>query len=240
MEASEHRARAREALRGNWVTAVLVYFVAGLVIGGSGSSGFNFNFNLNIEGGHVSTSLPQELEHFLEGTLGIAVPMILGIGLVLLVVRIALGGVLELGRATYSMNLIDGVQGEFADLFTGFHRFYDALIMNLVCFLAVFGGFLLFVVPGMMLNFAYAMAPYILAENPDISGVEALRLSRLMMKGHKWELFWLELTFIGWSILAAFVPLIGGAVVETYKGISRTSFYRDIQNQNRWNTVENF
>ena len=44
----------------------------------------------------------------------------------------------------------------------------------------------------------------------------------------------------GWSILAAFVPLIGGAVVETYKGISKTSFYRDIQNQNRWNTVENF
>ena len=86
----------------------------------------------------------------------------------------------------------------------------------------------------------YAMAPYILAENPDISGVEALRLSRQMMKGHKWELFWLELTFIGWSILAAFVPLIGGAVVETYKGISKTSFYRDIQNQNRWNTVENF
>jgi uncharacterized membrane protein len=184
MEAYEHRARARAALRGNWVTAVLVYFVAGLIIGGSESSGFNFNFNLNIEGGHVSTSLPQELEHFLEGTLGIAVPMILGIGLVLLVVRIALGGVLELGRATYSMNLIDGVQGEFADLFTGFHRFYDALIMNLVCFLAVFGGFLLFIVPGVMLSYAYAMAPYILAENPDISGVEALRLSRQMMKGN--------------------------------------------------------
>ena len=238
MEAYEHRARARAALKGNWVTAVLVYFVAGLVIGGSNSP--SFNFNINIEGGQVSTSLPQELEHFLEGTLGIAVPMILSIGLVLMVVRIALGGVLELGRATYSMNLIDGVQGEFADLFTGFYRFYDALIMNLLCILAVIGGFLLFMIPGVMLMYAYAMAPYILAENPDISGVEALRLSRLMMKGHKWELFWLELTFIGWSILAAFVPLIGGAVVETYKGISRTSYYRDLQQLSRWNVAENF
>ena len=45
---------------------------------------------------------------------------------------------------------------------------------------------------GVILGYAYAMAPYILAENPDISGVEALRLSRQMMKGHKWELFWLE------------------------------------------------
>ena len=35
MEAYDHRARAREALRGNWVTAVLVYLVAGLLIGGS-------------------------------------------------------------------------------------------------------------------------------------------------------------------------------------------------------------
>lgn len=239
MEAYEHRARAREALRGNWVTAVLVYFVAGLVIGGSDSSGFNFNFNLNIEGGHVDFSMPQELEQFLTGTLGIAVPMILGIGLVLLVVRIALGGVLELGRATYSMNLIDGVQGEFADLFTGFYRFYDALIMNLVCFLAVFGGFLLFVVPGVMLSYAYAMAPYILAENPDISGVEALRMSRLMMKGHKWELFWLELTFIGWEILAAFTLGIGSLFLNPYKAAARASFFRDLQNQG-YTPVEDF
>ncbi len=240
MEARDHRARARAALAGNWVSAVLVYFVAGLIIGDSESSGFRFNINLNIEGGQVSTSLPQELQQFLTGTLGIALPMIVGIGLVLLVVRIALGGVLELGRATYSMNLIDGSQAEFADLFTGFHRFYDALIMNVLAFLAVFGGFLLFVIPGVMLSCAYAMAPYILAENPDISGVEALRRSRQMMRGHKWELFWLGLTFIGWSILAAFVPILGSAVVETYKGISQTSFYRDIQNQNRWNSVENF
>lgn len=240
MEARDHRARARAALAGNWVSAVLVYFVAGLIIGDSESSGFRFNINLNIEGGQVSTSLPQELQQFLTGTLGIALPMIVGIGLVLLVVRIALGGVLELGRATYSMNLIDGSQAEFADLFTGFHRFYDALIMNVLAILAVIGGFLLFVIPGVMLSCAYAMAPYILAENPDISGVEALRRSRQMMKGHKWELFWLGLTFIGWSILASFVPILGSAVVGTYKGISQTSFYRDLQSENRWNQVENF
>ena len=138
------------------------------------------------------------------------------------------------------MNLIDGAAAEFADLFTGFHRFYDALIMNVVSTLAVLGGFLLFVIPGVMLMYAYAMAPCILAENPDISGTDALRMSRQLMKGHKWELFWLELTFIGWSILGSFVPVIGRSVVETYKGISRTSFYRDIQAQNRWNVAENF
>ena len=238
MEAYDHRARAREALRGNWVTAVLVYLVAGLLMGSSDSP--SFNFNLNIEAGHVDFSVSQELEHFLEGTLGLAMPLVLTLSLVLLVARLALGGVMSMGRATYSLNLIDGAEAEFADLFTGFRRFYDALIMNVVSILMVFLGMLLFVVPGIILGYAYAMAPYILAENPDISGTEALRLSRKLMKGHKWELFWLELTFIGWSILAAFTLGLGNLALEPYKGISKASFYRDIQAQSRWNMAENF
>ena len=238
MEAYEHRARARAALRGNWVTAVLVYLVAGLLIGSSDSP--SFNFNLNIEAGHVDFSLSQELEHFLEGTLGLAMPLVLTVSLLLLVVRLALSGAMSMGRATYSLNLIDGVEAEFADLFVGFRRFYDALIMNVVSILMVFLGALLFVVPGIILGYAYAMAPYILAETPDISGTEALRMSRQMMKGHKWELFWLELTFIGWSILAAFTLGLGNLALAPYQGVSKASFYRDVKAQSRWNQVENF
>ena len=238
MEAREHRARAREALRGNWVTAVLVYLVAGLLSGDSNSP--SFNFSINIEGGHVDFSMSQELQNFLTDTLGLAMPLILGVSLVLLVVRLALGGVMSMGRATYSLNLIDGAEAKFEDLFTGFRRFYDALIMNVVSILMVFLGMLLFVVPGIILGYAYAMAPYILAENPGITGTEALRRSRELMKGHKWELFWLELTFIGWETLAAFTLGIGNLVVTPYKGVSKASFYRDIQVQNRWNQVENF
>ena len=107
---------------------MLVYLVAGLLIGGSDYP--SFNFNLNIEAGHVDFSASQELEHFLEGTLGLAMPLIFTLSLVLLVARLALGGVMSMGRATYSLNLIDGAEAEFADLFTGFRRFYDALIMK--------------------------------------------------------------------------------------------------------------
>lgn len=241
MEARDHRARARAALAGNWVTAALVFFVAGLIGGGSDSSGFSFNINLNIEGGQpIEFSMPQQLQEFLEVTLGLTMPLILSLALVLLVVRLALSGVMSMGKARYGMNLIDGREAGFADLFGGFSRFYDALIMNVVTVLMIFLGMLLFVIPGMILAYAYAMAPYILEENPDISGTEALRLSRRMMKGHKGELFWLELTFLGWSIVAALVPLVGGAVLSAYKGVSKASFYRDIQRQNRRNVAENF
>ena len=238
MEARDHRARARAALAGNWVNAALVFLVAGLLGGSSDSP--SFNININIEGGQVNVSLPQQLQQLLEGTLGLAVPMILGIFLVLLAARIALSGVISVGKSTYAMNLIDGREAKFEDLFSGFRRFFDALVMLLVGALAVFGAMLLLVIPGVILCYAYAMAPYILAENPGISGTDALRRSRMMMKGHKGELFWLELTFIGWSILAAFVPIVGSAVLETYKGVSKASFYRELQRQERWNTPENF
>lgn len=50
-------------------------------------------------------------------------------------------------------------------------------------------------------HYAYAMTPYIVAENPTVKGKEAMALSQKMMKGHKWELFKLDITFIGWYLL---------------------------------------
>ena len=59
------------------------------------------------------------------------------------------------------------------------------------------------IVGGIIKKYSYYMVPYIVAENPDISAREAIELSRRMMYGHKWELFKLELTFIGWWILGS-------------------------------------
>jgi uncharacterized membrane protein len=43
--------------------------------------------------------------------------------------------------------------------------------------------------------------PYLLAENPDMSGTEAITLSRRMMDGEKWNAFMLDLSFVGWGLL---------------------------------------
>lgn len=63
---------------------------------------------------------------------------------------------------------------------------------------------ILTVIGGLIKYYSYYLVPYILAENPDLTGREAITLSRKMMRGHKWECFVLECTFIGWSILGAF------------------------------------
>lgn len=52
--------------------------------------------------------------------------------------------------------------------------------------------------------------PYIVAENPNIGAREAISLSRRMMKGHKWECFVADLSFLGWWLLNLFTLGLSG------------------------------
>ena len=54
---------------------------------------------------------------------------------------------------------------------------------------------------GIIKSYSYHLVPYILAENPAIKVLDAITLSRKLMKGHKWECFLLELSFLGWDLL---------------------------------------
>jgi uncharacterized membrane protein len=84
---------------------------------------------------------------------------------------------------------------------------------------------LLFVIPGIIKGYAYSMTPYILADSPDMSASEALRLSEQMMRGHKMELFIQELSFIGWYILGMLAFGIGVYLVHPYKDATEAQFY---------------
>lgn len=66
------------------------------------------------------------------------------------------------------------------------------------------------VVGAFVKRYSYFMVPYIAAENPGISAKKAITLSRQMMKGHKWECFKLEFSFIGWSLLSTFTFGLSG------------------------------
>ena len=52
------------------------------------------------------------------------------------------------------------------------------------------------------LKYLYAMVPYIIKDEPDLSAKEVLQRSKEMMRGHKWHTFILDLSFLGWIILA--------------------------------------
>ena len=58
------------------------------------------------------------------------------------------------------------------------------------------------IIGGIIKHYSYFLVPYIIAENPDVAPNKAITLSRNMMKGHKWECFVYELSFIGWRLLS--------------------------------------
>ena len=68
-----------------------------------------------------------------------------------------------------------------------------------------------------------------MVDNPKLSSSEAIAKSKELMKGHKLELFVLELTFIGWSILAIIFTLgIGLLWVNAYMETAKAEFYKKL------------
>lgn len=78
-------------------------------------------------------------------------------------------------------------------------------------------GFII-IVPGIILSYSYRMVPYILGTDPTIRPVDALKKSRAMMKGNKWNAFVFDLSFIGWGLLSVITcGIFGIAYLNPYK-----------------------
>ena len=89
---------------------------------------------------------------------------------------------------------------------------------------------LLFIVPGIIKGLAYSLTPFIVKDNPQLSPNQAINLSMKMMKGHKFDLFYLYLSFIGWILLAILTLGIGLLWVIPYMQTSMAAFYLDVKN----------
>lgn len=88
------------------------------------------------------------------------------------------------------------------------------------------------VVGGIIKHYSYFMVPYITAENPDVKALEAITLSRKMMKGHKRECFVFELSFIGWWILRLFTGGLSGILFSNpYETAAFCEYYQEIRRQ---------
>ena len=105
------------------------------------------------------------------------------------------------------------------------HKVWGMFLMTVFIFL----WSLLLIIPGIIKCFSYAMTPYILEEHPELSANEAIDHSRAMMKGHKFDLFWLILSFIGWLILSCFTFGLGFFWLIPYMQTSIASFYEDVK-----------
>lgn len=92
----------------------------------------------------------------------------------------------------------------FSDFIEGFNNWARATLGVLWQCLWTFLWMLLLIIPGIIKSIAYSQMFYIIAEYKEVSVTKAMRISIEITKGHKWDLFVLSLSFLGWAILSAF------------------------------------
>ena len=209
--AADFRADAREALRGRWPVAILTGFVASLIGAHIATSGGGSS-NSNNDSTRAVVRDFQATEFWLQYRTLIITAIVLLV--IWLIVTIVIGGAGKLGYATFNLKLVDNKDVALADLFSQFHRLGDGFCMNFLMGLYTLLWTLLFIIPGLIKTYSYAMTPYILAENPGMTATDAITESRRIMDGNKWRLFCLGFSFIGWGLLCAAPTLIALFIVS--------------------------
>lgn len=235
--AEDFRRIARNSLTNKWLIAVAVGLVAS-ILGGIGSNGPEFK--VNIDGSNIAMNFNMAGQTiYSTGTNGginseigafilASLPIIITAALFMAVIYFVLGSFVGVGYAKFNLNLVDRNKASFENLFEYFSNWKTTTITRLLRALYTFLWSLLFIIPGIVAGFSYAMTEYILAENPELTPDEAIQASKSMMMGNRWRLFCLQFSFIGWDILATLAFGIGHLWLTPYKQAAYAAFYREV------------
>ena len=227
MKSKELRARAWNSLKGKYWLAFAVTLVLGIFV----SSGTGLVSGSQSLVDVVSMVDPSEM----DATMSVGALVVLAIGLVLCMVGaligIFVGNAANVGLANYFIKNTDG-QPSFVDAFAGFKVRYGRNIGTLLLVgIKTALWSLLFVIPGIIKSFEYAIIPYILADDAEISSKDAFKKAREMMKGNKWRLFKLDFSFIGWGFLCVLTAGVGAFFLAPYVNAAAAEFYVELKNK---------
>jgi uncharacterized membrane protein len=141
-------------------------------------------------------------------------------------------GPLYIGSSYVFLKLVrTGKAIKLEDTFTGFNDFGNNLLLGFMQMLFISLWSLLFVIPGIIMTYAYSMSFYIKNDHPEYTWKECLKESKAMMKGNKWKLFCLDFSFIGWILLSFLTLGLGMLWVSPYMTAAKASFYNELKGE---------
>ncbi|SFK81177.1 Protein of unknown function [Paenibacillus sp. 1_12] len=243
------KTRAKDVLRTSYWKAFLVSLIIGFVGGNGGSSGssipsnlmngvnpntWNFggssshNWNFGTNPSESFSELFKEISgnDYLPMVVLIFVFVFAGIMLFAIAFRIFLCYSLEVGGRRYFIRNAQG-DNNLNHIEYGFRKQkYLAIVKSMLWrdFLN-FLWFLLLIIPGIVKSYAYRMVPYILADNANIGYKRAVELSNQMTDGHKFRMWVLDLSFIGWYLLGCIALFVGVLFVMPYENATKAELY---------------
>ena len=149
--------------------------------------------------------------------------------------------VVAAGFVLFLMNTVRRTGACFGNLLDGFGMLGRIILLNILEWIFITLWSLLFVIPGIIAAYRYRMALYLLLDHPEMSVMQCIRESKRMMKGHKGELFVMDLSFIGWAILES-IPVVGYAVqvwTTPYISMSFVLYYEALRGADTVNDAGN-
>jgi len=211
-ESYDLKRRASQQLKGQWLQAGIVCFIAWLltvaftdrnVVHSMQTVWQNGEF-IRIPTTTSSTSLGDLLSFILMG------PVTLGV-------------------SCYFLKLIRKEGPIIEDMFKGFKFFIKSFVLNLLITIFTLLWTLLLIIPGIIATFRYSMAYYIMMDQPELSAFEALNESKRMMIGFKFQRFLLWFSFLGWFLLGIVTLGIAFLWVYPYYETAKANFYQDLK-----------
>lgn len=107
--------------------------------------------------------------------------------------------------------------------------YLKTICLQLLMYIYVFLWTLLLIVPGIVKGISYAMAPYILMDNPEIGAEQAICRSMKMMDGHKMDYFLLALRYGILAVLSLLLLGIPLLWLASYYQVTFSNFYLSLK-----------
>lgn len=224
------KSKAKASLKPTYWKAFLVSLVIA-VAGGNGSPSFNWNMGNSSPGGSdLVTGSGGDI--FTALLVFAIIAMVSFVIILALAFRIFIGYPLEVGGRKY---FVQAEQGRVDMNLLGFcfsrGKYGDIIKSMLWRGFLNFLWFLLLIIPGIVMSYAYRMVPYILTDNPNIGYRRALQLSSDMTRGHKFDIFVLDLSFLGWILLGLLALFVGVLFVMPYINATNAELYLELRRQ---------
>jgi len=165
---------------------------------------------------------------------------VLGVGIVLIMVIVSavaslipflpllIGGPLGIGMAKWSLNISRDNHAGVENLFEGFQNFGTAFLAYLMILVIVLFGMIALIIPGIIAAIGLSMTYYIIADDPDIGAIDALKKSWAIMDGNKMDYFLVMIRFIPWALLCVLTLFLGFFLLAPWIQVTGAKFYEHI------------
>ena len=212
MKNSEIIKKSKSLLKSNYGKVMFPYFITGFTVG----------LFINIQDLFIIILNIAEVESEIAFQIT---------GIVSPIIYLIVFSYLSIGLASFSLSIANKQEIRSNKLFEGFKIIPKATAIGLIQWIITLIGFVLLIIPGIILSLMCSQVYYIAKKNPDLDVIEVFKRSFQLMKGNKWQLFLLYLRYTLFFLLSFFTLFIWALWLIPQFHVANALFHEKISNE---------